>query len=47
MHKHGGVDIRSLQEILGHENIATTQIYTHVDNDRLRKAIKSNPLNEE
>lgn len=47
MHKHGGVDIRSLQEILGHENIATTQIYTHVDNERLRKAIKSNPLNEE
>lgn len=47
MHKHGGVDIRSLQEILGHENIATTQIYTHVDNDRLRKAINSNPLSEE
>lgn len=47
MHKHGNVDIRSLQEILGHENIATTQIYTHVDDERLREAIKSNPLSEE
>jgi integrase/recombinase XerD len=47
MHKHGGVDIRSLQEILGHENIATTQIYTHVDNERLRRAISANPLSEE
>lgn len=47
MHKHGGVDIRSLQEILGHENIATTQIYTHVDDEKLRSAINANPLNEE
>lgn len=46
MYKYGNVDIRSLQEILGHENISTTQIYTHVDEERLREAIKSNPLNE-
>lgn len=44
MYKHGNVDIRALQEILGHESVATTQIYTHIDNDRLRDAIKSNPL---
>lgn len=44
MYKHGNVDIRSLQSILGHENISTTQIYTHVDDDTLREAVKSNPL---
>lgn len=46
MYKHANVDIRSLQQILGHENISTTQIYTHVDEERLREAVKSNPLNE-
>ena len=47
MYKHGNVDIRSLQEILGHESISTTQIYTHVDSDKLRDAVKSNPLSDE
>lgn len=47
MYKHGNVDIRSLQDILGHENISTTQIYTHVDDERLREAVKSNPLNQD
>ncbi len=46
MYKHGGVDIRSLQEILGHESIKTTEIYTHVDNAQLKKAIESNPLSD-
>ncbi len=46
MYKHGNVDIRALQQILGHENISTTQIYTHLDDDRLRKAVKSNPLSD-
>lgn len=44
MYKYGGVDVLTLKEILGHESVATTQIYTHLDNERLRDAINSNPL---
>lgn len=44
MYKYGHVDIRALQAILGHESIATTEIYTHIDEDQLRNAVKSNPL---
>lgn len=44
MYKYGNVDIRALQEILGHESVSTTQIYTHLDDERLRDAINSNPL---
>lgn len=47
MYKYGNVDIRSLQQILGHESVSTTQIYTHIDDDKLRQAVKANPLNEE
>ena len=39
-----GVDVRTLQEVLGHEHLNTTQIYTHVDNDALRTAAAANPL---
>lgn len=46
MYKYGNVDIRALQEILGHESVATTQIYTHLDDERLRDAVKSNPLSK-
>jgi len=44
MYKYGQVDIRALQELLGHESISTTEIYTHVDNDQVRSAVESNPL---
>ena len=46
MHKYGGVDIRALQQVLGHESISTTEIYTHVDSDEVKNAIESNPLNK-
>ena len=45
MYKYGDVDILVLKEILGHEDVSTTQIYTHLDNDMLREAVKVNPLN--
>ena len=44
MYQYGQVDIRALQELLGHESIATTEIYTHVSNDQVRHAVESNPL---
>ena len=39
-----GVDVRTLQEVLGHENLNTTQIYTHIDSAELRTAAAANPL---
>lgn len=46
MYKHGNVDLRALQMILGHENLSTTQIYTHVDNEQLRESTAANPLRD-
>lgn len=44
MYKYGNVDIRTLKDILGHENISTTQIYTHLDDEDLKNAVNKNPL---
>ena len=39
-----GVDVRTLQEVLGHDHLNTTQIYTHISSDDLKIAAKANPL---
>ncbi len=47
MYQYGGVDIRVLKEILGHENLGTTEIYTHLSAKQLESAAESNPLSKE
>ena len=44
MYQHGNVDIRVLKDILGHANLGTTQIYTHVSDKQIKHAVDSNPL---
>ena len=44
MYQHGDVDIRVLKDVLGHENLSTTEIYTHLDSSQIERAAKSNPL---
>ncbi|MCM1285618.1 MAG: tyrosine-type recombinase/integrase [Acetobacter sp.] len=44
MYQHGHVDLLLLKEILGHENLGTTEIYTHTADEAARKAMDSNPL---
>lgn len=44
MYQYGDVDVRVLKEVLGHENLGTTEIYTHLSNEQLQKAADNNPL---
>ena len=44
MYQQGNVDVRVLKEVLGHANLGTTQIYTHVANKQVEAAINANPL---
>lgn len=42
----GGVDVKTVQEVLGHENLNTTQIYTHIENTELKIAAEANPISK-
>lgn len=44
MYQYGDVDVLAIKEILGHESLSTTQIYTHIMDEQLKKAAASNPL---
>lgn len=46
MYQHGGVDIRVLKELLGHANLATTEIYTHVSDKQIENAANASPLSK-
>lgn len=45
MYQYGNTDVLQIKELLGHENIGTTEIYTHVLNEQVRNAVDNNPLN--
>lgn len=45
MYQQGNVDVLLIKEILGHENLSTTEIYTHIVDSQLKDAVSSNPLN--
>ena len=46
MYQRGQVDIRVLKDILGHEQLNTTQIYTHISNTQMEEAMRANPLSD-
>lgn len=46
MYQHGNVDIRILKDILGHANLGTTEIYTHLSSKQIEQAVSSNPLSK-
>ena len=47
MYQHGEVDVLILKDMLGHEQLSTTEIYTHLENKQLRDAAKKNPLSNQ
>ncbi|NLL92253.1 MAG: tyrosine recombinase XerC [Ruminococcaceae bacterium] len=46
MYRYGDVDMLALKEILGHEHVSTTEIYTHISDKQLKSAMHSNPLSD-
>ena len=46
MYQYGDADVLTLKELLGHENIATTEIYTHLNSEAVRSAVENNPLSK-
>ena len=42
----GGVDVKTVQEVLGHEHLNTTEIYTHIENTELKIAAEANPISK-
>lgn len=46
MYQQGNVDVLLIKEILGHENLSTTEIYTHIVDSQLKEAVSANPLNK-
>ncbi|MFU0833344.1 MAG: Recombinase XerC [Oscillospiraceae bacterium] len=46
MYQYGHVDIRVLKDILGHENLGTTEIYTHLSSEQMASAARANPLSQ-
>ncbi len=46
MYQYGKTDVRTLKDILGHEELSTTEIYTHVSNEQMKSAALSNPLSQ-
>lgn len=46
MYQYGNADVLTLKELLGHSSVATTEVYTHLNNEIVRDAVDSNPLSE-
>lgn len=46
MYQHGGADMLALKEILGHEHVSTTEIYTHISSTQLRETLDASPLSK-
>ena len=46
MYQYSDTDVLELKKLLGHESLSTTEIYTHLNDDKVREAVENNPLNE-